>query len=205
MASLIQSVAAETPITPDEVKEQCHIDADDTSEDANIAVYIAAATAYAEKETGQSFVTRRLIWRADGFPRPRPSRYAQTRRDFGLFLPACPVLSGGIVSVSYVDSTGTALTLGSDAYRLIGAASASPRLEPAAMWPPAAHEAETVTVEFDAGYGAAADVPSNIRMALILLVAHWMANREPVVVGQAVTEVPFTVRALLPDPISRVL
>ncbi|MEL6298933.1 MAG: head-tail connector protein [Pseudomonadota bacterium] len=55
-----------------------------------------------------------------------------------------------------------------------------------------------VAIDFEAGFGAdPADVPEPIRQALLLLVAHWFENREPVVIGSDATRIPMTVSALL--------
>lgn len=40
-------------------------------------------------------------------------------------------------------------------------------------------------------------VPESIKFAILLLVAHWYASREPVVIGAPVADLPFTVDALL--------
>lgn len=45
--------------------------------------------------------------------------------------------------------------------------------------------------------------PSDIRMAVMLMVGHWMENREAVIVGTNALEVPLTARALL-DAYTRV-
>ncbi|MCU5775226.1 head-tail connector protein [Winslowiella arboricola] len=37
----------------------------------------------------------------------------------------------------------------------------------------------------------------DIRAAMLLLIGHWYSNREAVVIGQATSEVPFAVEALL--------
>ena len=37
----------------------------------------------------------------------------------------------------------------------------------------------------------------DIEMAMLLLIGHWYENRETVSVGQAATDIPFTVEALL--------
>jgi hypothetical protein len=55
-------------------------------------------------------------------------------------------------------------------------------------------------IEFSitAGFGATpTDVPSPIRQALLLLVAHWYEHRDPGEIGTAATQVPATVSALL--------
>jgi len=52
-------------------------------------------------------------------------------------------------------------------------------------------------VDFVAGYEDG--IPETVRAAIKLLVAHLFENRDPYVVGATVSEVPFTLRALL-DP-----
>jgi len=54
-----------------------------------------------------------------------------------------------------------------------------------------------VRIKFTAGYGAAGAVPSDLASALMLLVAHWDQNREPVVIGTIVSSVPLSVESLL--------
>lgn len=43
----------------------------------------------------------------------------------------------------------------------------------------------------------ATQVPESIKFAILLLVAHWYRNREPVVIGAPVANLPFAVDALL--------
>jgi uncharacterized phiE125 gp8 family phage protein len=54
-------------------------------------------------------------------------------------------------------------------------------------------------VTFDAGYGLTeTSVPASLRQALLLLVAHWYENREPVLSSGAVPkELPLAVESLL--------
>ena len=55
-----------------------------------------------------------------------------------------------------------------------------------------------IEIQFTAGFGAAAtDVPAPLRQAILLLVAHWYENREPVVAGIAATRFPDAVIGLL--------
>ena len=56
--------------------------------------------------------------------------------------------------------------------------------------------AQTLRVEYSAGYGdAAADVPQALRQAILLLVGHWYAQREAAATAN-MAEVPYAVRAL---------
>lgn len=49
---------------------------------------------------------------------------------------------------------------------------------------------------YTAGY-AAGEEPADIRLAVCQLVGHWYENREPVMAGASVAEIPLTVRDLL--------
>jgi uncharacterized phiE125 gp8 family phage protein len=58
--------------------------------------------------------------------------------------------------------------------------------------------ANGIEIDFVAGYGdAPSDVPQPIRQALLLLIAHWYENREPVEIGATATPIPGTVSDLL--------
>jgi len=61
-----------------------------------------------------------------------------------------------------------------------------------------------VTVRFVAGYGDAGDVPQAIKQAILILIAHWYEQRDPVEAGNiAPIMVPLMVTTLL-APYSRV-
>ncbi len=61
-----------------------------------------------------------------------------------------------------------------------------------------ARELNAFEIAFTAGFGdAASDVPTPIRHAVKLLVAHWFERREPVVLGIGAQDVPTTIAGLL--------
>ncbi|MEL6623750.1 MAG: head-tail connector protein, partial [Pseudomonadota bacterium] len=63
---------------------------------------------------------------------------------------------------------------------------------------PSPTQAQTLTIAFRAGFGATAeDVPAPIRHALLMLIAHWFENREPVSFGQSASRIPDAVSDLL--------
>ena len=66
-------------------------------------------------------------------------------------------------------------------------------------WPSASlRPANGVCIEFDAGYGdAAADVPAEVKQAMLLLIGNWYENREATVTGIISREIEFAVRSLL--------
>lgn len=109
------------------------------------------------------------------------------------------------VVVSYRDPDDAVQVIADTNYRLIERADAT-----AIEWidgfslPSLASRSDAITIDMTAGYGAAAaDVPAAILRAIELLVGHWYQNREAVVVGTIVADLPFAVSALL-SPYRRV-
>jgi uncharacterized phiE125 gp8 family phage protein len=57
----------------------------------------------------------------------------------------------------------------------------------------------TFTVEYEQGFDDDDDVPERYRQAVLMLVAHWYANRTPVAVATVAVELPFGIAALIPQ------
>lgn len=178
------------PVTLAEAKAQCRIDLNITDEDALVVGLIPAARQYVE-----NFIHRPLI-----------SQVWDDKRDAvplcGVWeIPLAPVLS--VTSVAYIDGDGATQTWSSALYQTdipAGPKAGPARIQPiyGGVWPTSRSVFNAVTVRFVAGYGTtAATVPMAIRSAMKLLIAHWYARREPVVVGNIVTSVPMAVDALL--------
>ncbi|WP_413467788.1 head-tail connector protein [Mesorhizobium sp. B2-8-5] len=56
---------------------------------------------------------------------------------------------------------------------------------------------DPVRIGFTAGFGAADAVPSAVKIVIMMLAAHWYANREAVAIGDAVAPLPMAVDALI--------
>lgn len=54
-----------------------------------------------------------------------------------------------------------------------------------------------ITVRYVAGYGNASAVPQRTKQAILLIIGHWYANPEAVVVGTTAAEVPLAAQTLL--------
>ena len=55
-----------------------------------------------------------------------------------------------------------------------------------------------IEIAVTAGFGdAGSDVPEPVRQALLLLIAHWYEQREPVMLGGERADIPGTVAGLL--------
>ena len=189
-APVLVTPPAIQPVTLAEAKAQCRVE--DASEDTLIGVLIDAATAHFDGWTG---VLGRCLaeqtWRQDFDSWARPLR-----------LPLWPVIS--VTSVTYLDANGDSQTVASANYTLRRDAGGAvvdfldtydfPTLQTST---PAA-----VSVTYVAGYADSEDetpvstAPAPIRQAMLLLIAHWHANREAVNVGASVSVYPMAVEAL---------
>jgi len=184
MATVLLSGPAVEPITLAEAKAHLRVDTD--AEDTLIQSLVMASRLHIEAALDIALITQSWRYRRDGWP---PSRT--------LTLPLRPVQSLTSVKVYSADDTSQALD--TDAFILDGAASPA-RL----VWrgngraPAPGLAANGVEIDFIAGHGdAASDVPQPIRQALLLLIAHWYENREPVEIGATATAIPPTISDLL--------
>lgn len=164
------------PISLAQAKAQCRVLHDD--EDMLIGALIVAAREWVENFTGQVLVARPVAQRFDGFR--------------NLTLHAWPIADDATVAVRYIDGTGASQIV--EGARVV-LSNNSAKVAPAfgSSWP-AAYGPVSATIE--AGYASPVDVPQSLKQAMLLLVAHWYANRETVNVGNVTSELPFTVEAL---------
>lgn len=159
-----------------------------TDDDPDITAYITLARRYAEDRTGRVFVNQTWKDYYDVFP-----------DDGVLRLSKSPVQSP-IISIKYIDVDGVERTIDASIYQ-VDYISEPSRIKPAynQSWPSVrGGTLNAITVEFVAGYGAAAvSVPDRFKMSIKLLVAHWYRMREPTTLGPAIHNVPMAVDTLL--------
>lgn len=176
---------ATEPVTLAEAK--VHLREDGTAQNDWITASIVAAREQVEKLTWRALVTQ--VW--DIYYSDFPVGGEPFR------LPLPPLQS--VDAITYVDTDGTTQTLASGNYQVDEYA--EPAVVRAAYntsWPEVRDETlKAVKVTITAGYGAAADVPDRYKQAIYLLVGHWYANRESVVVGTISKELEQTVKYLL--------
>lgn len=165
MAKTVLITAPTTePITPDELKT--HLRIDDPAEDAYLANLITTARKHLEEVYWTQFVTATYDEYYDQFSSP-------LRLSF-------PPL-GSISSVKYTDTGGTLQTLATSVYEAdeidgVGGV----RLQYQQTWPVDVRgHADSVVVQFTAGYGAVSAVPEPIRQAIKLYCGFLYWNREP--------------------------
>jgi uncharacterized phiE125 gp8 family phage protein len=173
------------PITLDEAKTQCFV-AGTSDHDADLANLIQVATETVEKHTGRQIMPETWTLTLDGFPAE-------------ILLERPPV--SAVSSIVYTDRAGESQTLSADYYQTDLSTQDGPaRIMPAygITWPNTiADTYGTVVVTFTVGYATASVVPLTVKHAIAFLVAHWFRNREPVVIGTNVANIPAGLDMLL--------
>jgi len=175
-------MAAESaPVTTSEAKDWLRLDIAD--DDTMIGGLLLAATHYAETFTGRTLVTATKYHYLTGWEYP-------------IELPEFPLVS--VTSIKYIDPDGVEQTLAAALYDV------DTVIEPGCVrlgygdsWPALRGDENGITITYVAGYGAAADVPDGLKVAIKMMVANWYENREAVSEGQKLSPVPMAVEMLL--------
>ena len=179
---LDRTVAPVAAVTLAEAK--AHLRVLDDAEDSLIQAYLDAAVAWLDGPKGvlgQCIMTQTWTIRLVGWSDP-------------VLLPVEPVQS---VAITYRDAAETAQTLSPLLYDVAQAFGASPALFPSLSmgWPGLGNATRwPVTVTVVAGRTVC---PTDIRMAVLLMTGHWYQNREAVVAGTTVADLPMAVDALI--------
>jgi uncharacterized phiE125 gp8 family phage protein len=162
-----------------------------TTTDPQLNALIKAARQHAETFTRRALISQTWDLKLDCFPTDL------------IRLPLPPLVS--VSSINYVDANGVTPTLWAAAKYIVDAPAGDYAergritLAYGEVFPPTRDIANAVTIEFIAGYGAAAAVPQGIKQAMLLMIGHWYQNRESVNVGNIVNEMPQSANALLWD------
>jgi uncharacterized phiE125 gp8 family phage protein len=184
MSLVMTSGPALEPVSLAEAK--AHLRVDGTLEDALVQSLIVTARLHIEAALGLALITQGWSYFLDRWPKAGR-----------LVLPLRPVAA--ISQIRVWNDEGVAETVPASHFLLDGQGF-PPRLVSTSGAPPleSGRAVNGIEVAFTAGFGATpGDVPATIRHALLLLVAHWYENREPVEIGQAVNAVPSMVSDLL--------
>ncbi|MFG1333992.1 head-tail connector protein [Xanthobacter autotrophicus] len=177
----ITGIVAPAPIvTVAEVKAWTRIDCAD--DDALVSSLIVAATQWLDAPSG-------WIGRALGVQTLEMTFGAECWRRGYLPLWYPPIRS--VVGVHYRDADGIEQDLVDASWRLSGEAVVP---EVGVSWPDVECRPDAARVVYQAGYDI---VPEPIRLAIMMLVAQWYANREPVNIGNITSTLPFAVEALV--------
>jgi uncharacterized phiE125 gp8 family phage protein len=192
MAALVQLVApTTTPLSLTEVK--AHLRVDGTDQDSVIQMYLDAATAHVDGEwgcLGRALVTQSWRLTIDAFP------CAEIK------IPLPPLQS--ISSVGYFDSAGDFQTMIEDTDYFVDDQSEPGWITPMTSWPTTLDAINSVRIDFVAGYEPTTDsppdytanIPADIKQAMLLMITDWMENRRNVM-PQSVNMIPFASAILL--------
>jgi len=172
MISYLLAGPAEEPVSLAEAKAFLRLDS--AAEDGLVTTLVAAARLHVESLTGKALVTQ--SWRAvlDAWPADR-----------AVGLPVKPVTA--LEAVRVFDETDDEHALDLDQFQL---EPGRVLLPPAIEGVPSLRERLGIEIDYVAGFGVAAEVPADLRRALLALVAHWFENRDAVIVAGSGAVVP---------------
>ena len=177
MALIVITPPADEPITATEAKASPSLRLSVATDDTDITALIKTARLMAETHTMHALVTQTLELVLDGFP------------DGGIVVPMPPLQS--VTSIKYIDEDGVQQTLSALLYS-VDTNTVPGLITPAygESWPATRDEINAVRVRFVAGFGAASDVPEDIKSWIKITVGTMYDNPQGLVVGQTVASVP---------------
>jgi len=183
----ITTAAAAEPVSLTTAK--LHLRVDSTDDDTILAIYISAAVGWVEEYLRRPLVARTITLKMDTFP---------AGQEIELPFPTVSAVS----SVKYYDPAASLTTLSSADYWTVLAERHAPGLvilKDTAAWPSLQDDRpRAVEIVFVCGYGAAAaDVPADIRNAILLIVAQLYENRVPEISGTIISRYAFAAESLL--------
>lgn len=176
MTMTLTSGPADEPVTLADARAFLRLD--DATEDALLSALITAARLTLEHVTRRAFVSQSWRLTLDEWPGRQVA------------LPIAPVSDVSEISVDgeVLDEALYKLDLEHEPPRLV--------LKKNAVWPQPAAGSGGIDIDMVAGFGSAVDVPQPLKQALLMLVAHWFENREPIAFGGSQT-LPLSVDALI--------
>lgn len=179
MISTLLTGPAGEPMTLAELKLALRLDGD--AEDGLVTRLITAARLHISAVTGRALVTETWRLALDDLPRDRVLR-----------LPVGPLVA--VTALRTRDDDGGATDW--PVTGLVLAKSPALLLLPNAVGSAERRPQLGIEIDYQAGYGAAPDVPADLKQALAMLVAHWFEHREAVS-AEGGTDLPLGVAALL--------
>lgn len=172
------------PVSLRMLKEHLEIPSADTTRDWYLLnALLPAATRRAEADTGRGLITQTWRMTLDCFPANRQP----------ILLPGGKVQSVDQIIYRQTDNSWSSPTTAILTELSSAREPAELRMALQADWPTIGTQRPGVDVTFNVGYGDAADdVPIDLRVAICIVCAHYFNNREEVVVGTIVTEIPLS-------------
>tara|TARA_R100001530_G_scaffold43884_1_gene33341 strand:- start:1940 stop:2521 length:582 start_codon:yes stop_codon:yes gene_type:complete len=178
----VDTAASAAILTTAEAKT--HLKVDTSADDTYIDNLISAATESAQIFTNRYFINTTL------------NQFGDTWNDLATLFKS---KVSSVVHIKYYDNDNTQQTLATSVYQKdLEHQPARIGLKPNQSFPSLADRISAVECQYIVGYGSAAsDVPEGIRQAVLLTVGNWYENRQNVVVGHSVNELPKSAQYLL--------
>lgn len=168
------------PITLNEAKAYLRVDT--TVEDSLITALIVAARRQVEARTLRPLCSQTWKYFLD-------SSEIQNL----IYLNKAPVTN--IDSITYIDPNGDSQTIDSSNYSKD--LNANPAKIEIKNMPSIIQGLAVMSIQFDCGYGGASDVPQDIKQAMLFIIGHLYENRQDVLTGSQVNEMPMASQFLL--------
>ena len=184
MAIVLTAPPAQEPVALADAK--LHLRVDVADDDALISRLITGARSELERGLGRAFIIQSYTYLIDAWP-----------AGFAVNLPIAPVQS--IDQVRVYALGGSFIVVPPSTYLLDGLGS-PPRLirRGSLSWPIPLQPANGIAIDFTAGHGAnPQDVPAALRIASLLLTAHWYEHRQLGEAGVPDIGLPEMVRDLI--------
>ena len=171
----IKTKPAVEPMTTADAKLHLFVASALTADDDMIAEWVTAARQYIERVTKRQMITATWLKKMPRFP---------AKSSFELL--KAPLQS--LTSITYTDTSGDQQTLDSSVFvvsKEYAAGAADDYAQPGIIsladgetWPSTLSQADSVVVEFLAGYGDSADdIPEGLRAVIKILLNHFYNNR----------------------------
>ena len=171
-------------VTIDEVKRQCSIDESDASNDTLLNALIMVAQSYCESRCGRTLTPTKWLGRFDDW------EYTQSR---AIEMPNPPLLFHSTDYPIVVGHDGGQFV---DPINILADTLSIPGTVTITEWPSNVSTSGRSTITWWAGYQTLAEIPTEIRHAGVMLVAHYFENREATSDVSQIP-VPYAVDALL--------
>lgn len=166
---------------------KAHMRVDDENSDTYISSLLEVASDTVSEMAGKALINQ--TWQL---------QLGMVSGQSRVYLPYAPIVS--ITSIAYYDGDDSSQSADVGDYALKGDNDTA-WIEPAGtgVWPSMYDRPDALTITYLAGYGTSpANVPPNLRHAVLMLAAHWFENRETANHAAAmVKEIPFSVEALV--------
>jgi uncharacterized phiE125 gp8 family phage protein len=179
---VLSTAPTKEPVSLLEMRQHLRVDDDDS--DDYIRAITAAARQVVESYCKVSVMPTVWQYKLEYFP-PR------------IILPVGPLLSTTGFQIDYVDSAGATQTLDSAEYQVSQGKTGQVVPAYGKTWPSTRPQLDAVTVTFTAGWPDDENVPPAIKQATKLICGTLYENREDVIVGVMVSQLPTTIRNLL--------